>query len=1028
MKTIKGISIVLFSILFLITCSKGDGESGNTDQPETFNLNISIEPFGVAEITPDKKVFNKGEIVQVRVNSITDKYEFENWSGDTSGNSNQVSVKMDSNKDITAHFSRIFQTLDLESDAASEEEVILDTATYQVIINKDVIGSKSLNIGDVITADTYLRKITEINESESELFLETEFVSMEEAFDKIDLEISEELVLDETSNESGKWGGIGILSQKESKGPIKLTISPPIEVVPGVELTGSYEFSITPNIKIDKPLFKPIKEINFSYNINSKTTLTASFQASNSIGGEVQVGNDIVFQPIVTAIAGIPVYIQPIVKLYAGVEASLTTDIQTSYVHELITTNTHRYYNGEWTTTKEKSENASFDKPELENTLESKIYLKPELIFKLYNLVGPFVDLELGAGAEVAMVDCVTWNTYGYIEMGAGFKMKILNRQFDVDWDIFSLEQVLNSGELGCSDSGDGTDDGTGDGTGDGSGDGSGDETGDGTGDGSGDGTGDGAGDGTDGVGDGTGGNSGNNLDLDEDGIDNEYDWCPDTPSGENVDSNGCALSQKTWVEDEAFEHYLETHSINAIYATAVDLGSPDSMGDGIIGNNLVRTSKVKIVERLNVSKQELNDPNITIRDLTGIEAFVALRTLEANDNELTSIDLGNNINLDALEIINNNLSTIDLSNNVALRGVDLSNNSLTTLDIYNNPILEAVRIDHNNISSLDFSSNPSIQRVYFSSNRVLNFVATSSMNTIVGQSNELEAMDLSNATSLLRLDVRNNRLTSLDISAAHPTAGTVALNNNLTCVQVNQEQLELAENNGYGNFALDPGVLVSLDCNNSSDPDQDGDGVLNENDLCPGTQIGTSVDINGCPINTSTNLLTNGSADQGTQNWIVFGDSGTESYSGQNVFFTKDIVDNASYLFQDVLIGSGNQSKYILLIGNLWVEDEVSGSITRHPSLYGYQMSGDTFIEAYMQGQDLWHDAPAGIWQERSGIYEILPNVDRIRLFLSQQAQVGDDPDGTKALYDDVEIRIFNSLEEAINYRDNIYNPSIQN
>ena len=54
-------------------------------------------------------------------------------------------------------------------------------------------------------------------------------------------------------------------------------------------------------------------------------------------------------------------------------------------------------------------------------------------------------------------------------------------------------------------------------------------------------------------------------------------------------------LAQQTYVPDDHFENYLETHNE---FGTAVPIGDPNSMGDGIAGNDSVIGGISKIFER----------------------------------------------------------------------------------------------------------------------------------------------------------------------------------------------------------------------------------------------------------------------------------------------------------------------------------------------------------------------------------------------------------------------------------------------
>ncbi len=107
--------------------------------------------------------------------------------------------------------------------------------------------------------------------------------------------------------------------------------------------------------------------------------------------------------------------------------------------------------------------------------------------------------------------------------------------------------------------------------------------------------------------------------------------------------------AQTTAIPDTNFEQAL------------IDLGI-DS--DGII-NGQVLTSDIDTVITLNFSSE-------SIEDLTGIEDFAALESLDLSNNGLTFLNLGNNIQLRELYLNNTGgenllISSLDLSNNINL-------------------------------------------------------------------------------------------------------------------------------------------------------------------------------------------------------------------------------------------------------------------------------------------------------------------------------------------------------------------------
>jgi len=95
-----------------------------------------------------------------------------------------------------------------------------------------------------------------------------------------------------------------------------------------------------------------------------------------------------------------------------------------------------------------------------------------------------------------------------------------------------------------------------------------------------------------------------------------------------------CAISfgyaQTTYVPDDNFENYLETHDANG---AIVAVGNPTSMGNGIDLDDYVTTANINMVTTLDV-----NNKNIT--DLTGIEGFTILTDLTCHGNLITSLNI----------------------------------------------------------------------------------------------------------------------------------------------------------------------------------------------------------------------------------------------------------------------------------------------------------------------------------------------------------------------------------------------------
>ncbi|NHF59156.1 DUF5011 domain-containing protein, partial [Flavobacteriaceae bacterium TP-CH-4] len=169
--------------------------------------------------------------------------------------------------------------------------------------------------------------------------------------------------------------------------------------------------------------------------------------------------------------------------------------------------------------------------------------------------------------------------------------------------------------------------------------------------------------------------------------------------------SNDCSAAV-TFVPDDVFEQAL----INLGY----DMGIPD---------DYVPTTNITGITILDISNQG-------ITDLTGIEDFVALRTLNCAINALTELDLSSNTALTSLVCHSNVLQMLDLAQNTNLETLDCSVNQLTELDVRVNVALETLACIENKLVALDLSNNDALTELYCSSNQLTTLDVRNGNNT----------------------------------------------------------------------------------------------------------------------------------------------------------------------------------------------------------------------------------------------------------------------------------------------------------
>ena len=265
------------------------------------------------------------------------------------------------------------------------------------------------------------------------------------------------------------------------------------------------------------------------------------------------------------------------------------------------------------------------------------------------------------------------------------------------------------------------------------------------------------------------------------------------------------SFSQNTHVPDDNFEQAL----INLGY----DSGSLD---------DYVPTVNISNVTDLNVGFHFIND-------LTGIEDFTALLRLDCSSNNLSSLDVSNNLVLTELSCWSNPLGSLDVSNNTQLTFLDCNfsqltsldvtqnnllttlncgSNQLTSLDVTQNNLLTTLNCDYNNltnldvsnnlaltslhcvyntINSLDVGNNTSLTEVYCSWNNLSNLIVGNNqvLTHLYCDNNNLSSLDLNNNVSLTNLLCRSNNLSSLILSKNTSLTYLICGNNNLNNLDV---------------------------------------------------------------------------------------------------------------------------------------------------------------------------------------------------------------------------------------------------
>ena len=198
-----------------------------------------------------------------------------------------------------------------------------------------------------------------------------------------------------------------------------------------------------------------------------------------------------------------------------------------------------------------------------------------------------------------------------------------------------------------------------------------------------------------------------------------------------------------------------------------------------------------------------LNISNKNISDLTGIEFFTSLQTLNCSNNNLTALNVSGNTGITTLNCSFNSIATLNLINLPNLNLLLCNNNQLTSLNVKNgnntnfiafsasgNANLTCIEVDNPTYSTANWSSIDSGVTFEVFCNAVTyvpdnnfeqnlidrgfddvldDYVITANINTVVtidlANSNVADLTGIQDFTALRTLYVNGNQLTSVDLT-----------------------------------------------------------------------------------------------------------------------------------------------------------------------------------------------------------------------------------------------------------------------
>ncbi|MCT4581815.1 MAG: T9SS type A sorting domain-containing protein [Flavobacteriales bacterium] len=255
------------------------------------------------------------------------------------------------------------------------------------------------------------------------------------------------------------------------------------------------------------------------------------------------------------------------------------------------------------------------------------------------------------------------------------------------------------------------------------------------------------------------------------------------------------------------YVNYMEGNSLRAnVKAYVCEVSVPDAiLKQTLLNDNTINTNNNFFLECSEASAYTgaLNLGSLNISDATGLEAFINATALQIQGNQLTSLDLSANNNLETISCNVNNISNLIIGTNTALESLYAGSNNYTTLDLSGATNLNTLDLgDMPTLTGIDLTANVALQDFYCSGStsiggtgliKTIDFSQNSQLTAITVQNCNLNSLDVSTNSNLVSLNCNNNNLEYLNVANGNnANMGSItslaldALNNsNLTCVQI---------------------------------------------------------------------------------------------------------------------------------------------------------------------------------------------------------------------------------------------------
>jgi hypothetical protein len=243
-----------------------------------------------------------------------------------------------------------------------------------------------------------------------------------------------------------------------------------------------------------------------------------------------------------------------------------------------------------------------------------------------------------------------------------------------------------------------------------------------------------------------------------------------------------------------------------------------------VIGNkiriDINNNNEIEINEALLVSGLNIDSANIS--NLTGLENFINLKTLQCLGNLVTDLDASKLSNLKALYCYNNRLLSINVVGLENLETLEIGNNPLSELNLNGLKRLKTLNCYSCNLINLNLDGLSNLEFLNCINNQLININTSGTINLkdIRCENNKLGSVNISECINLEVFDCNNNQIESLNMNGLVHMTTLICNDNQLTTISLiglsNIFYLKCFNNNIQSLDLTPLKNLVYLYCNNN--------------------------------------------------------------------------------------------------------------------------------------------------------------------------------------------------------------------